>query len=149
MKTTAGSAARAGGAPIPPHTQNDPTATQAAAICIKRRRRSNAPRSLRTVVMPCWSLGSSSSVERTAPHPLHRAPPERIFRDGKRIALQQDRPGQSLRPQRGRFEHGTGVDVKALGGRSAELEQQRAPSVAKKKAGRPSSPPPARLVWAC
>src|SRR5262245_7549259 len=150
MKTTAGSAARAGGAPIPPHTKNDPAATPAAAICIKLRRRSSAPRSLRTVVMPCWSLGSSSSVERTAPtSPPPRAAPKNAFCDGKRIALQQERPGQSNRPQRGRFEHGTGADVKALGGRSGELEQQRAPSVAKKKAGRRATRLPLATVWMC
>src|SRR5215510_6196425 len=136
MKTTAGSAACAGGAPIPPHTKNDPAAAHAAANCSKLRRRSSAPRSLRTVVIPCWSLSSSSSVERTAPHPLHRAQLPYAFRDGKQIARQQGPPCQSLRPKRGRFEHGTGAAVKALGGPSGELEQQRAGSVAKKKAGR-------------
>src|SRR5262249_25610341 len=56
---------------------------------------------------------------------------------------------QSLRPKRGRFEHGTGAAVKALGGPSGELEQQRAGSVAKKKAGRAGPPPPARQVRTC
>src|SRR6516225_7643601 len=136
MKTTAGSAARAGGASIPPHTKNDPAATHAAAICIKARRRSSAPRSLRTVVMPCWSLGSSSSVERTAPPPLTVRDPKTHSATENELPCNQSVPFKAFDLNRGRFDHGTGVDVKALGGRSGELEEQRAPSVAKKKAGR-------------
>jgi len=44
------------------------------------------------VVMPCWSLDSSSSVEGTAPYPLHRAQPPSAFRPENELPCNKSVP---------------------------------------------------------
>ena len=81
MNTTAGSAARAGAPAIPTHMARSPAARQPAAILAKcAARRSLRQACVPTVVMTCWSLGSSSASEWTAPVPQSARSPRRVTR---------------------------------------------------------------------
>src|SRR5262249_39331599 len=137
MKTTAGSAARAGGGALPAPATNSPAPKHPAAAPLQVPPPPGPPpppppTPLHPLLVPRLLVRRGDGATSLRPHPVRTA---RHVTEGE-FPCNKASNAKHFDPEQCRFEHGTGAHVKALGGRSRELEQQRALSVAKKKTGR-------------